>query len=205
MRPKGTGTIGVDLGVKHTAVTFDGVQDKVFDLPGTYDKAQRAVDRCQRNLSTKVEGSKRYAKAKLKLQCAYAHEAAIRKDFLNKFTTWLVSSFDTIKVDDFSFKGFVTMQTVKVDGVRKHKKRKAKAVRKAYSVAPYMLKCMLENKAAERGNVVIYVPTGTPTTKTCSHCGKEHQVALSERTYECPYCGFIADRDVNAAINVYNY
>ncbi|WOX58647.1 zinc ribbon domain-containing protein [Methanoculleus receptaculi] len=26
---------------------------------------------------------------------------------------------------------------------------------------------------------------------------------LSERVHECPYCGFIADRDYNAAVNIH--
>jgi len=27
--------------------------------------------------------------------------------------------------------------------------------------------------------------------------------ALSERVHECPFCGFIADRDSNAAVNIH--
>jgi putative transposase len=27
--------------------------------------------------------------------------------------------------------------------------------------------------------------------------------SLSERVHECPYCGFVADRDYNAAVNIH--
>jgi transposase len=32
--------------------------------------------------------------------------------------------------------------------------------------------------------------------------GKKVQKSLSTRTHKCPYCGYEADRDVNAAINI---
>ena len=40
------------------------------------------------------------------------------------------------------------------------------------------------------------------TSQNCSNCGKKVQKSLSTRTHKCPYCGYEADRDVNAAINI---
>ncbi|HEX4208329.1 MAG TPA: zinc ribbon domain-containing protein, partial [Ktedonobacteraceae bacterium] len=34
------------------------------------------------------------------------------------------------------------------------------------------------------------------------HCGEIVQKTLSVRTHVCPHCGYIADRDVNAAKNI---
>ena len=42
-----------------------------------------------------------------------------------------------------------------------------------------------------------------PSTKKCSCCGKEKEMPLSERIYECS-CGFVLDRDHNSAINIKN-
>jgi putative transposase len=39
------------------------------------------------------------------------------------------------------------------------------------------------------------------TSKTCNHCGKIHDLKLSDRTISCS-CGSIYDRDVNAAKNI---
>lgn len=40
------------------------------------------------------------------------------------------------------------------------------------------------------------------SSKTCSNCGtKKTSLSLSERTFSCE-CGFVCDRDVNAAINL---
>ncbi len=40
------------------------------------------------------------------------------------------------------------------------------------------------------------------STQICSHCGEKHQIELSERTYRCPSCGLVINRDYNAAINI---
>ncbi|MEI2581584.1 zinc ribbon domain-containing protein [Scytonema sp. PRP1] len=39
--------------------------------------------------------------------------------------------------------------------------------------------------------------------KTCSSCGtKKETLTQSERVFECSHCGFVIDRDLNAAINL---
>jgi len=40
------------------------------------------------------------------------------------------------------------------------------------------------------------------TSQNCSNCGKKVVKTLSTRTHICPHCYFVADRDVNAAINI---
>jgi putative transposase len=40
------------------------------------------------------------------------------------------------------------------------------------------------------------------TSQNCSNCGKRVQKTLSTRTHKCPHCGYAADRDENAAINI---
>jgi putative transposase len=41
------------------------------------------------------------------------------------------------------------------------------------------------------------------TTQKCSKCGELVQKSLSVRTHICPSCGYVADRDVNAARNIF--
>src|SRR5262249_920103 len=40
------------------------------------------------------------------------------------------------------------------------------------------------------------------TTQTCSNCGSRQAMPLAIRIYECEKCGFVCDRDHNAAINL---
>ncbi|MFA4646201.1 transposase [Pyrococcus kukulkanii] len=56
-------------------------------------------------------------------------------------------------------------------------------------------------KAKLYGVPVIFVsPRGT--SKTCSNCGYYVRAFKDERVFRCPKCGFIADRDLNAARNI---
>jgi len=60
---------------------------------------------------------------------------------------------------------------------------------------------ILEEKAARAGHQVIRV-NPRYTTQACSHCGELIQKSLSVRTHICISCGYVADRDVNAAKNI---
>ena len=61
----------------------------------------------------------------------------------------------------------------------------------------------LKSKAETLGVKVVEAPQFFASSKTCSHCGhKKEALSLAEREYHCEACGFIADRDVNAAINL---
>ena len=44
-----------------------------------------------------------------------------------------------------------------------------------------------------------------PSSQICSHCGHQQKMPLNVRLYECENCGFKADRDFNAAVNLENY
>ena len=40
------------------------------------------------------------------------------------------------------------------------------------------------------------------TTQTCSGCGEIVKKDLSVRIHNCPHCGLVLDRDLNAALNI---
>jgi len=60
---------------------------------------------------------------------------------------------------------------------------------------------ILEEKAARAGHQVVRV-NPRYTTQACSKCGELIHKSLSVRTHICTSCGFVADRDVNAAKNI---
>lgn len=41
------------------------------------------------------------------------------------------------------------------------------------------------------------------TTKTCSHCGRINHRITVQKTFWCPECNYVCDRDVNAARNIF--
>ncbi|MCG8353880.1 MAG: RNA-guided endonuclease TnpB family protein [Chloroflexales bacterium] len=60
---------------------------------------------------------------------------------------------------------------------------------------------ILTDKAASAGSQVIRI-NPRYTTQTCCTCGALVKKSLSVRTHSCPSCGYVADRDVNAAQNI---
>jgi len=52
----------------------------------------------------------------------------------------------------------------------------------------------------------VFVDQWFPSSKTCNHCGhKMKSMPLQVRTWECPKCGTLHDRDINAAKNLRDY
>ena len=61
----------------------------------------------------------------------------------------------------------------------------------------------LEYKSKWYGSKVTIVDRFFASSKLCSCCGnKKEELKLSERTYKCDKCGFTADRDYNASLNL---
>src|SRR5262245_12643805 len=62
---------------------------------------------------------------------------------------------------------------------------------------------ILSYKAEEAGAAVIAVPPHN-TTQVYSQCGAMPDVpkTLADRVHSCSYCGYVADRDLNAALNI---
>ena len=53
------------------------------------------------------------------------------------------------------------------------------------------------------GRTLVAIDKFFPSTKQCSHCGSINQmITLDMRTWQCPFCKTIHDRDRNAAENI---
>uniref|UniRef100_UPI0025FDD099 RNA-guided endonuclease InsQ/TnpB family protein n=1 Tax=Okeania sp. SIO2F4 TaxID=2607790 RepID=UPI0025FDD099 len=56
----------------------------------------------------------------------------------------------------------------------------------------------LEYLGSKYGKLTIAVQPQN-TSQNCSNCGQKVQKSLSTRTHICPNCGYVEDRDINAA------
>ena len=65
---------------------------------------------------------------------------------------------------------------------------------------------ILDRAAFKNGCQVIKIDRWAPSSKACHVCGvlTEDTKDLQIRTWSCPACGTVHDRDVNAAINIRN-
>ena len=182
---RGLPTVGVDVGIKHLAVTSEGVY---YENPKALKRYERKLKRLQRQFSRKVEGSRNWYKLKDKLVKLHYRITCIRQDTQHKASTAIINSASRIGIESLNVAGML----------QNHKL--ARALSDA-SLSSFLE--MLKNKA-ERINVkIVEADTFYPSSKTCSHCGAvDSDLSLSDRTYYCSVCGHTQDRDLNAAINL---
>lgn len=184
-------SVGVDLGVKSFAVLsreLDG--EKVFSGPKAHKTKLARMRRLSRKLSKRAPKSKNRDKARLKLAKLHAKIADIRRDFLHKLTTKLAKTFKVIGVENLNVKGM---------------SKNRRLARSVMDQGFYLFRQMLGYKTKLYGSAMIEAGRFYPSSKTCSNCGCiKETLKLSEREYRCENCGFVGDRDENAAKNLEN-
>ncbi len=186
----GTGpVIGVDLGIKVLATCSDATS---YDNPKALRKNLKKLKRLSRQHSRKVKGSKNRKKAQRKLARMHARIANIRKDTLHKATSSIVAKTKPSRERP----ACIVVEGLNVSGMLKNRKLS----RAVADVGLYEFRRQLTYKAARVGCEIKIVSRWFPSSKTCSSCGTvKETLELSERVFVCENCGYVADRDYNAA------
>ena len=179
------GAVGVDLGVKNLATLSDGT---VIPNPRALGARLRALRKAQQALSRKVMGSARREKAKGRVARLRARVADVRADAINKATTMIARSYNTVCIEDLNVAGMMKNRSL---------------ARSLVDASLGEFRRQLEYKTARTGAVLRVVDRWYPSSKTCSNCGVvKAKLSLSERVFNCDACGLSIDRDLNAAINI---
>jgi IS605 OrfB family transposase len=169
-----TKIIGIDLGLKILATCSDGT---LIENPKISTKYSEKLTRAQR------------ANKKKQVRKIHTKIKNIRKDFLHKTTTELVSTNKQI------FIGNVNSSTL----------IKTKMAKSVLDASWGMFKNMLKYKAIRLG-VDFQIIDEKYSTVTCSNCyqrtGPSGLSSLGIRDWECSLCGSQHQRDVNAAKNI---
>lgn len=173
--------IGIDLGLTNFAVLSNGAE---IPNPKYLRKSESKLKETQRKYS--LGKSK---KVKRKLSALHRKVANQRKDFQHKLSHYLVHGFDLIAYEDLKIKNMIEDNKY---SLQKH----------IHDASWGQFISMLVYKAENAGATVIAVnPKGT--SQKCSRCGTVVQKSLYVRLHTCTFCGFVADRDVNAALNIH--
>jgi putative transposase len=176
---------GVDVGISKLATVSDGT---VIENPRALARYERKRKRLQRSLSRKASDSRNRLNAKRRLAACDFRVACIRMDVHHKATTMLARTKSVIGVESLNVAGLLKNHCV------------AKQLADA-GVGEFLRQ--LEYKAWWNGGVVVAADVFFPSTKRCSNCGAvKDGMPLTERTFRCEVCGFEADRDLNAALNL---
>ena len=177
-----TRAVGIDLGLMNYVADSDG---RRVSHPKRLERALLKLKKAQRKLSRKKKGSKNRGKQKIK--AARVHEKIVnqRNDFLHKLSRCYVNNYGLIAVEDLNINGLVKLSY---------------NARNMMDASWSKFVQMLCFKAASAGCTVVKVePRGT--TQKCSQCGTIVPKRLWDRMHSCA-CGFQADRDYNAALNI---
>ena len=175
---------GIDLGLTHFAVLSDG---RKIAAPQFLRRAEKRLRRAQRDLSRKKQGSRNRDQARGKAARAHARVTDARRDFHHQLSTAIIRDNQAVAVEDLAVSGLA-------------RTRLAKSVHDA-GWSGFV--SMLEYKARLYGREFIKIGRFEPTSQVCSACGRrDGPKPLHIRAWQCPACGTVLDRDVNAAVNV---
>ena len=193
----GTGeVVGVDRGVTVSAALSTGEK---LNVPTLTRGEKTRLRKLQQRLSRARKGSNRRAKTRAAIARLKAREADRRKDWVEQTSTRLAREFDVIRVEDLRIVQLTRSAKGTVDNPGKRVRQKAGLNRGILTSGWGRLVQRLQDKAAGR---VEKIPAAY-TSQTCSRCGtRDREARESQAVFRCRSCGFEANADVNAAINI---
>jgi len=180
--------VGLDLGLKFFIADNEGNTEP---CPQFYRKSEKQLNRANRKKSKKFNKSakppsKNYHKARNRYARKHLRVSRQRKEYCKRVAYSVIQSNDLVAYEDLNVQGLV----------------RNRHLAKSISDAGWStFRQWLEYFGFKYGKVTIAVPPHN-TSQNCSSCGKKVKKSLSTRTHVCPHCGFVEDRDVNAAINI---
>jgi putative transposase len=164
--------IGVDLGLKHTVTAANNSEVIQPERERFLDKQIKNIQEASRN-------------HKRDLPFIYRKITRRRKHSHHVMAKRLLEAADIVYVGDLNSKWLFS----------------GKLARSASDAAHYQFKQILTCKA-ENADKTVKVIHEAYTSQTCNSCGKIHKMELKDRVFECPFCSYSNDRDVNAALNI---
>jgi len=183
--PKKDNAVGLDMGIRYLVADSNG---HIIENPKHAKSSAKKLAHAQRKLAKCKKGSSRRKKAKHNVARHHERIANQRKDTLHKASRHYVDRYQTIVIEDLKPANMVRNHCL------------------AFAIADAswgILRQYLESKAEHAGRKLIAVAPHY-TSQKCSHpkCGEYVPKSLSVRTHVCPFCGYMADRDENAARNI---
>jgi putative transposase len=183
LQPTGK-TIGLDVGLKEFYTDSNG---RTEPNPKFYRTGEKRLKFRQRRVSLKKKGSTNRKKAINKLGRVHLKISRQREEHAKRVARCVIQSNDLVAYEDLRIKNLVKNHCL------------AKSINDA---GWYQFRKWLEYFGIKFGRITVAVNPAY-TSQQCSSCGTHVKKSLSMRTHVCQ-CGFVLDRDWNAAINILN-
>ena len=194
-----TSTFGVDLGVRHFTVLYDGVETIFCDIPEAMKQKLRRLDERIRRLQTirsvkierKVFGSA-YRKLCKKIRKLWLKVRRIRQDFLHKLSTWMAKS-----------QHHVTVEALKVQRMTSAEGEHKRSLNRSILEQGWYLFCTLLWYKLERCGRCLVEVNPAFTSVTCSACGHRSKSNRDGERFRCSACRHEDHADANASKNIW--
>ena len=194
--------IGIDLGVKEFAVCSDGRFFANINKSAPVRKLEKSFKRQQRKLSRKYESLKNLPnnlkgvaarqniqKQTLKVQRLHHKLDCIRTDYINKVISELVKTKPA----------WITLENLNISGMVKNRHLSKTIAQQKF----FDFRTKIASKCKEYGIELRLADRFYPSSRLCHQCGcMKSDLKLSDRVYTCSECGYTADRDFNASLNL---
>ncbi|WP_069162528.1 RNA-guided endonuclease TnpB family protein [Nocardia altamirensis] len=184
------GWVGIDRGLSAflVAATADGTEvARVDNPPKPLAVGLRKQRRLAKSLSRKQKGSINRKDAAAALARHHHRVATTRRHFLHQVTNQLVNTHDRLVIEDLNVAGLLGNRSL------------ARAISDAGWTEFARL---LRYKQQWRNGTIVTADRWYPSSKRCSACTAVNSgLTLADRMFACG-CGFRADRDHNAAMNL---
>ena len=151
--------------------------------------------RAQRSLARRQLGGSNRDKTRRRVARLHAHVANIRSDALHQATARIVAR----PKPDAERPAVIVLEDLNVRGMVKNRH----LARALSDVGMGEFRRQTTYKSAWAGEHLLIAPPFYASSKRCSACHHlKETLLLSERTYVCEACGWVQDRDLNAACNL---
>ena len=165
--------IGIDFGCQTSFTLSDGRK-----INALVEESER-LKRLQRKVARAKKGSNNKWKLKKRLRKVYEHDTNKKNDMTNKLCS-ILSEYQVIMQDE---------------QLRAWKRRHGKKVQ-------HSILGRVKTRLVSKYDTVV-LDRFVPTTKLCRDCGYIHKdITERDRTFVCPSCGVVYDRDIHAAENM---
>lgn len=186
------GSVGIDRGVIIPVMCSDG---RSFLLPEKIAHLSRMQRKTQRIASRRKRGSKRHAKAQIRVRKLYAKQARIRKDWAHRLTTDITRQYGTVIIERLRTKEMTKSARGTVEQPGKNVAQKRGLNRAIQTAGWHILEKMLSYKAFRLIKV-----NPAYSSQTCSSCGTvDSKSRKNQASFVCTSCGYRDNADRNAA------
>ena len=176
--------VGIDVGLTDFLTFSNG---KVIPKPDL-KKINGRIQSCQQKLARQKEGGSNWKKTLNKLHKWINKKNNVVNDYYHKI------SFNIVKHCQF-----IAMETLNIRGMIRFRSLS----RSIHEIGWGKLIEMIKYKSEWYGCEFVQIDRWFPSSKKCNVCGEiNHDLGRGERTWECPSCHSILQRDVNAAKNI---